>query len=69
MSDEIKVSAVVIKVKDIELHLSVDEARELRGALDRLLGSYPIYHWRFTEPFPQWNPPYYNPIVTCEAKL
>jgi hypothetical protein len=63
MSDEIKVSRIVLKVRDAELSLSVDEARLLRDSLEDLIGPkggrlerHDHHHWG-------WNYPVYSPPV------
>jgi len=57
---------IVLKVKDIEIKLTVDEAKKLVNALNKLVGGaytkeivYPWYPWR-PEPWYPWNTPYYT---------
>lgn len=38
MSKEVTVVQIVIKIGDVEIRLTPDEARELRGLLDDLIG-------------------------------
>lgn len=46
--DEIRVDSVRLKVKDVTLELSVEDARKLREALGKLLGEdkEPVTVWR-----------------------
>lgn len=58
MAKSIEIASVKLNLKGKEIELSVADARELKAALDALLGSssttYPIY----VHPYPA-NPPYW----------
>lgn len=55
----IKVEKVTIRIKDIMLELTVEEAKELRGKLNELLGGN-YWYWH-PHPCPTLSPPW---IVT-----
>ena len=57
-----------IRIKDIEIELSADEALELKDVLNKLIPTWPIPSY---QPFaPVYYPPYYyypTNYVTCGA--
>jgi len=60
---------IKLKVKDIEIEMSMDEAKELTNALNELTGKETIYVDRWTYPsypvvYPQWP---ITPSWTCST--
>jgi hypothetical protein len=70
-SAKVEVSNIVLNIRDTKIELSLDEARELKAALDGLLGnettpSYiPVpYPFPYSRPYWKWEPYYYTTTKT-----
>lgn len=57
MSDKIEIKRIVIKLRDKEINLTVDEAKELQSVLGNMFGAKTT-EW-VTVPYPYYVP--YNP--------